>query len=138
MKANTINLTCLFFAGLVSPTIFAAAAADANPYRLIGHKNSFRLQPLVNTRVEVLSPSAKIGFQGLTTVLGRPLALMKLALPGNAPEVSVILGEGERMACVEVLQINESARSVTVQNGGRWQLLVLEAGDPVPPTSLRQ
>jgi len=136
MKAKTIKLTCLLFAGLVSPTMFAAAP-DANPYRLIGQKNSFRLQPPVNTRVEVLSPSAKIGFQGLTTVLGRPLALMTVRPPGNAPEVSVILGEGDRTACVEVIQISESGKTVKLLNCDTTQILFLEAAATVSPAPAR-
>ena len=139
MKLETIKLTCLSFACLVGATTPAALAAPtANPYALIGQKNSFRLQPMVQVTIEAPRRSAKIGLQGLTTALGRRQALLKLILPGNVAEASVILGEGEQAGCVEVRQINESTGVVTVLNCGTTQFLFLNADSSAPQPSVRQ
>ena len=121
-KLTRLSLTTLFSAA----SFAASAVVDTNPYQLIGQKNSFRLQPLAAPPAAPLPPSAMIKLQGLTTALDRPMVLMKLTLPSNVSECSVILGEGERAADVEVVQINTSGKTVMVLNGGKGQLLFLE------------
>jgi len=113
----------------------ASATADANLYGLIVQKNSFRLLPLVQLPIEAPRPSAKIVLQGMTTVLGRRQVLLQLTLPGSVSEVSVILGEGERTGCVEVIQVDQSARTVRVLNYGQTQELSLKADSRVPLAS---
>jgi len=123
MKLDYLLFVCLFSA----LPLDASTAVDANPYRLIGQKNSFRLMPLMQLQVEAPRPSAKIVLQGTTTVLGRRQALLALTLPDNIPEIYVILGEGERTAGVEVVQINHTARTVQVLNYAEKQELSLNA-----------
>jgi len=127
MNVQLRKLTRLSLAAIFCAASFAASAVvDTNPYQLIGQKNSFRLLPLAASPAAPLPPSAMIKLQGLTTVLARPLVLMKLTLPSNASELSVTLGEGERAADVEVVRINTSGKTVMVLNGGKWQLLFLD------------
>jgi hypothetical protein len=143
-KENTMMPRTLEVAGLLLVALFrmaplaASASPDRSAYQMIAQKNSFRLLPPVVLRAEAPRPTAKIKLQGMTTVLGRPLALLKLTLADNTSEFSVILGQGEQAAGVEVIQINGPSRTVGVSNGGNWQLLFLEEVTAASPWSGRQ
>ena len=82
----------------------------------------------------------KITLTGITTILGNKRALMKVApsvaKPGQASkEESLILTEGQREGEVEVLQIDERAESVKVNNSGTVMTLTFEKdGAKLPAT----
>ena len=134
MKLNYLLSVCFFSAMWLA----AGAAVDAHPYHVIVQKNPFRLQSPIQLPIEPPRPTAMVKLQGTTTVLGRPQALVKLALPGNGSEVYTILEEGERAAGIEVMQIDSANRNVSVRNEGTKQVLFLEAGSPVTPTGIRR
>ena len=105
----------------------APPSPDANPYQRIVQKNPFRLLPPVERAIEVLLPPTNVTLQGITTAPGRPRALLKITSPGLAPEISVILVEGERTSGVEVTRIDPANRTVSVLNNSTPQTLFLEA-----------
>jgi len=83
----------------------------------------------------------KITLTGITTILGNKRALMKIlpmsVKPGEtAKELSLILTEGQRESEIEVLQIDEKAGSVKVNNSGTLMTLTFEKdGAKLPATS---
>ena len=104
----------------------ATGAQDPRLYQTIPTKNVFKLKdppPLTAPVKAAENPTVpKIFLNGITTIFGRKLALMKLMLPTKSPgdtgERSLMLHEGERENDVEVLQINEKNGSVRVNNFG--------------------
>jgi hypothetical protein len=103
-----------------------AASGDSRdePYRGIVERNVFGLNPKppppeINTPPP---PSPRVFLTGITTVLGNKHALLKTtppAKPGElAKEQAFTLAEGQREGEIEVLEINEIARSVKVNNYG--------------------
>jgi hypothetical protein len=139
---------------LVLHTTARAALADssAHPYQGIPARNVFGLKPPeVHLSNPPPPPLAKIIFAGMTTFPDRKCVLLKVRLPANsgAPvkEWSCILTEGERAGPIEVLRIDEKARSVTVRNSGTEMGLTFEKDGPVlrttplppelPPTPVR-
>ena len=115
-----------------------AAVPDAddasNPYHGIVDRNVFALKPPpapsapVDPTPKVQPP--KIFLTGITTVLGRKIALMKATIPdkpsegnkaGAPKEQSFMLGEKERDGDIEVLSIDDKARTVRVSNFGTEQ-----------------
>jgi hypothetical protein len=121
-----------------------ALVADAvkNQYQAIPERNVFGLRPPPaqaqppNTPV----PLPKITLTGITTILESKRALMKVAPSGSKPgaaaaELSLILTEGQREGDIEVLQIDEKAGSVKVNNSGTVMLLTFEKdGAKLPAT----
>ena len=104
----------------------ASGTQDPRLYQTIPDKNVFHLKdppPLTAPSKPVENPTVpKIILNGITTILGRKMALMKLMLPTKTPgdtgERSLMLREGERENDVEVLQINEKNGSVRVNDFG--------------------
>jgi hypothetical protein len=104
----------------------ASGAQDPRLYQTIPDKNVFKLRdpPPVTAPVKPVENSTlpKIILNGITTIFGRKMALMKLMLPTKTPgdtgERSLMLREGERENDVEVLQINEKNGSVRVNELG--------------------
>jgi hypothetical protein len=129
MKTENLRLPGLLLANLVSVLPLAATSPEVNPYGLISQKNTFRLLQIPEVTIENPRPFAKLALQGLTTVLGYPQVLIKVVPPGNASgasgEVSLILGVGEAVGSIEVLEIDNSARVVRVLNYGIRQELSL-------------
>jgi hypothetical protein len=115
------------------------ANTSANPYQGIATRNVFGLKP---SEPQVWTPAPRaalpvVKLVGITTIGGR-YALLKLLLPARPPdparEESCVLAVGEREDPVELLEINESARSVTVNNSGTVMVLALEQGTSHPQT----
>jgi hypothetical protein len=100
------------------------ASASASPYAGIPARNIFalRIPPPSVPLTEPAPPAAKLRLNGITTILGGKLALLKCTLPpasgSPAKEEFYILGEGERAGTVAVLSIDEKAGLVRVDNSG--------------------
>src|ERR1019366_1423753 len=113
------------------------AEASGNPYLGIAGSNVFRLKAPEPIRVELPpTPLARVKVAGITTFPADKLALLKVYLPAIPPEpakeVSCILAVGQRVGPIEVVDIDEAAGSVKVNNWGTVQLLTLDKDSPGP------
>ena len=116
----------------------AGPAVSGNPYRQIAERNVFGLRPPSPRHVELPpAPLPKVVLTGITTILGKKRALLKIqfpAKPAKPPkQVSCILTEGQRDGPVEVLEINEKTSQVKVANSGTISLITFEKATPTPP-----
>lgn len=121
-----------------------AIAPDPAPvqYQSITERNVFGLHAPPTQAPPTNAPPqlSKITLTGITTILGNKRALMKvlpIALkPGDAAkELSLILTEGQRESEIEVLQIDELAGRVKVNNAGTVMILTFEKdGSKLPAT----
>jgi hypothetical protein len=139
-------LVCLMggLAFCTSATTVTQDSAD-NPYQSIIDRNVFSLKPPPPPPepIEANKPQTlKITLTGITTVLGNKRVLMKTApppvKPGEPPKTdqSYILTEGQREGDIEVIEIDEKAGSVKVNNGGTVQTLTFEKdGAKLPATA---
>ena len=115
------------------------AATSGSPYQGIVSRNVFGLVP-VPTQVKAVPPAPlpKVQPVGITTMLGDKRALLKVSVPAMPPEpakeLSCILTVGQREGPIEVLEIDERAGSVTVNNSGTVQVLTLQQDSPRPQT----
>ncbi len=106
------------------------ADTPGNPYLGITDRNVFRLKqpesPVIRPPVLQLP---RIKLMGITTFGGK-LALLKIYLPARPPETasefSCILALGQRRGVIQVLEVDELAGSVKVDNSGTEMLLTLE------------
>jgi len=122
-----------------------SAETSDNPYQSIVDRNVFSLKPPPPPAdpTEVNKPVVvKITLTGITTILGNKRVLMKTppppAKPGQGPqtEQSYILTEGQREGDIEVLEIDEKAGSVKVNNAGTIQTLTFDKdGAKLPATA---
>src|SRR5258708_17514997 len=134
---------------LVGGLAFCAAANEvppdtlANPYQNIIDRNAFSLKPPPPPPdpEATKAPVLKITLTGITTILGNKRVLMKTApppgKPGESPktEQSYILTEGQREGDIEVIEIDDKAGSVKVNNAGTVQTLTFEKdGAKLPAT----
>jgi hypothetical protein len=130
---------------LAGLTLCAAAPAEAvtpdsspNQYHSITNRNLFALNPAPPpAKVEPPAPVLpKITLTGITTILGRNLAIMKASIPGAAgqaaKEQSYMLAEGQRDGDLEVLEVNEYAGTVKIKNFGTVMTLTFEKEMPKP------
>jgi len=121
--------------------------SPTNRFPAIPERNAFGLKPAPAIDAPPPSPPSipRLILTGITTVLGNKLVLMKAVPPGNAPgqaakEESLMLTEGQRQGNVEVLNIDEKAGSVRVNNSGTIMTLTFEKdgaklpNTPPPPT----
>jgi hypothetical protein len=110
-------------------TLWTAANALAvqsagSPYQGIVDRNVFGLKPPPNPEYSKPPPPPppSIKLQCITTILGNKRALMKIMMPGRpgvkAEEQSFILAEGQRDGEIEVLEIDDKAGTVKVNNFG--------------------
>jgi hypothetical protein len=102
-----------------------AVEASGSPYQGIVDRNVFGLKPPPPPPPgpeEMKPPPPNIKLQGITTILGKKLVLMKVMMPpkpGVKPEEqSFNLVEGQREGDIEVLQIDEVNKTVKVNNFG--------------------
>lgn len=120
-----------------------ARVADSSGacYQGISERNAFGLKPPAQPRIEVKAPPLpKLILTGITTILGDKRALMKAEPPGakagdHSKELSLILTEGQREGDIEVLQIDENAGSVKVNNSGTVMTLTFDKDGPKPPNT---
>jgi hypothetical protein len=138
-----VNMSLLFpyFVCFVCFVVLTAAAAD-NPYQGIVERNVFGLKPPAPPPDPESSkpPPPKIFLTGITTILGNKRALMKMTPPVTKPgeqpkEQSFTLAEGERDGGLEVLEIDEKAGTVKVNNYGTVATIDFESnGVKAAPT----
>jgi hypothetical protein len=144
MKHSGKMLVCLGSLAACALARGVPAEAPDNPYQSIIDRNVFSLKPPPPPPdpTEANKPQVvKITLTGITTILGNKRVLMKAAppqaKPGEAPktEQSYILTEGQRDGDIEVIQIDDKAGSVKVNNGGTVQTLTFEKdGAKLPST----
>ena len=109
---------------VVSPAL--ATDSGASPYAGIVDRNVFALKPPPPPPrpEDNKPPPPKITLQGITTLLGKKLVLMKVMVPGSKPgakseEVPLTLTVGQKQEDVEVLEIHEDEpKWVKVNNSG--------------------
>jgi hypothetical protein len=131
MKRIGKVLIC-FLSGLAFCQIAKAVNPDApaNPYAMIVQRNAFSLvTPLPKS--ELPRPITKITLTGTTSILGDCCALLKAQLPAIPPEspqeLSLILSEGQQEKNIRVLEINEKAGTVKVDDYGTIVVLAFES-----------
>lgn len=105
----------------------AHAVSDSSPYRSIPERNVFNLKPPVappDPTQLAIQQAPKLTLTGITTILGNKRALITVpsAKPGQPPE-PLMLAEGQSQNDVEVMEINEVAGTVKVNNHGAVQTL---------------
>jgi hypothetical protein len=139
--------TALICGAVFGLCLEAGTVPADNPYKGIVERNLFGLKdpPPPPDPAEVNKPQpSKIILTGITDILGRKQALMKIpaapAKPGETPkgEQSFILTVGQREGDIEVLEIDPVAGMVKVRNAGVVEELNFEkngpklAGTPAP------
>jgi hypothetical protein len=114
--------------------------AAGNPYGVIAGSNVFRLRP--PPPQDSPTPPAiipKVTPIGITTMLAKKLALLKVNFPSRPPEpakeVSCILSVGQREGPIEVVAIDETEGSVKINNSGTIMVLSLDRDGPRKPPS---
>jgi hypothetical protein len=124
-------------AGLFAFAVLAVSMVSgwSAPYAEISQRNAFRLHPIEPLQaMPRAEPLPKVMPTGITTLLERKIALLKVewpARPGEAARTqSLILGEGERDGEVEMIEINADARTMKVRISGQEQLLDLNRQSP--------
>jgi hypothetical protein len=126
--------TCLILlASLSAFSANSALSADQTSERFtaIAARNAFRLSPPKPPASEIPPPPnrSKVSFQGITTILGRTLALLTIepaAKPAEFFQTSCVLAQGESRFDVVVLEINATAGTVRLDNLGTDQTLTLK------------
>jgi hypothetical protein len=125
MRSGKI-LVCVM-GGLVLNVTVKAIAPDATgrPYQGIVERNLFNLKaatppppPEANKQ-----PPPKILLTGITTILGKKLVTFTAATKPGQPPVNYMMTEGQSQDDIDVLQIDEKANTVRVQNNGVEQVL---------------
>ncbi len=146
MRCISQVLLCALIALLI-PAEARAVVPDQDPghFQVIPERNVFALKAPPQAVATNPPPAVpKLLLTGITTVLGNKRAFLKeLALtpPGAKPDQSkdlyLMLTEGQREGNVEVLQIDERAGSVKVNNSGNITTLTFEKdGEKLPSTPL--
>ena len=133
-----VGIRVLFGALLsASAMVLTSATAVENPYSSIVERNVFNLHPppppINPADLIKKTPPPKITFTGITTILGKKLALLTYPAPAskpNTPPISVMLAEGQAQDEIEVKSIDEKAQVVQIINHGEEQTLDFEHDAP--------
>src|ERR1019366_4030178 len=131
MRRLTILPAWLWFIAALSMGANAlVAGTSGNPYLGIASSNVFRLtQPRPKVPDLPIVSLSRIKLVGITT-FGEKRALLRMFLPARPPEpaseFSCILAIGQRSGVIQVLEVDELAGSVKVNNSGTEMLLTLE------------
>jgi len=134
-------LVCGFLnCGLCSEKPMTTAAAATNPYRRICERNVFGLRPPPVSHTELPpAPLPKVTLTGITTILRGKRALLKIQYPVRpgqpAKTETCILGEGQQDGPIEVLEIDEKAAMVKLNNSGTVSMITFEKPNPTPAQS---
>lgn len=119
----------------------SAPVRSLEHYERIAERNAFRLQPPPPPAKPPAPPAPKVFLTGITTILGRKLALFEILAPPSGrpgervqPE-SFILTEGQRGGPLEVVAIDEHAGSVRIVDDGGLMTLTLEKDGPKLPVT---
>lgn len=127
-------LSAIFLSAVV-----ANALTEANPYSAIVGRNTFALKPPPPPAAPVAPPAApppNVSLQGISTILGRSQALLKVKIapkpPEPAKEQSFVMDVGQREGDVEVLSIDPATGTVNLSNqGAPLTLNIKDADKPV-------
>jgi hypothetical protein len=100
--------------------------SSANPYQGIVDRNIFGLRPPPPppSNEPVKPPAPAVSLTGITTILGKKLAFMSVQVPPKPGEQakggpqSFMLGVGEREGEIEVIDIDEKAGTVKLNDYG--------------------
>jgi hypothetical protein len=139
MKQGQKALICVLGSFVLCTGANAISAGNPTPYQGIVDRNVFGLKPPPPAPDPEAQkpPPPNITLTGITTILGRKQALMKTppppgAKPGSeqAKEQSYILTIGQREGDIEVLDIDEVAGTVKVNNGGKELTLNFKDNGP--------
>ena len=142
MKPSGKFKFCLI-GGMALGSIVRAAdpVAPGDPYATVIERNIFGLNPPPppNANPQDANPPPKITPNGIMDILGGLQVLFKVAQPpkpGNPPEETYILSEGQRQDDIEVVKIDQKNSVVTFNNHGETQMLPLvttmPASTPAP------
>ncbi|HEX5220443.1 MAG TPA: hypothetical protein VFZ59_12805 [Verrucomicrobiae bacterium] len=102
------------------------SVGNAHPFEVIARTNAFRLRaPISEEKITPPVARPQITFQGFTTILGRAQVLLSIQRLG-ATGISCILSENENQDGVTVLEIDERAETVRLNNLGQEQVLALK------------
>ena len=147
MTRTVLMVTCL------AGSLWLCASARAivpdsgdNPYAAIVERNVFGLKPPTAAvdPASVKPPPPNITLTGLTTILGKKRALMKVLLPSAKPgqppaETSLMLAEGQRDGEIEVLGVDIKGGMASVDDYGTITNLTFDKngvkGGPAPPSN---
>ncbi len=139
MRPNLKSICALMLALPALGAGAKVAESSANRYHAIPERNVFGLKPADKQAAPAVqaAPLPKIILTGITTILGNKRALLKelppVTKPGEHPqEIPMILTEGQREGDVEVLQIDELAGSVHLNNSGTLMTVTFEKDGPKP------
>ena len=128
----TLAILC---AWLVSSAT-AFALTEANPYSAIIGRNTFALKPPappVGPITAPPTPPPNVSLQGISTILGRAQALLKVKIAPKPPEVakelSLVMDVGQREGDVEVLSIDPASGTVNLSNQGTPLTLNIKDAD---------
>jgi len=142
MKQSQKFAICLA-GGLVLSASARAAATDSqgNPYQGIAERNVFALKPAPRPEDNPAPapPPPPIEVQGITSIFGHLQVMFSTTSPGSKPgqpgeKRSMVLGVGQRDGDIEVLEINEKARTVQFDNPGTPEIKDLAKDSPKPPS----
>ena len=113
--------------------ILATPGTSSQRFDGIAARNVFGLRPpVVETNApQPEAPLPRVVLNGITTILANKKALLKVlpqpTKPGQpAKEEAFILGENQREGDIEVLKIDEHARTVKIDNSGKQMTLTFE------------
>jgi hypothetical protein len=101
----------------------APAAVFPGGYEAIVRRNVFGLQSPPLPRV-TLEPNVIIELVGITDIFGDKRVVLVVAEKRGLAK-SLILREGERQGEIQVLKVDEAAESVTVDNKGAVEVIVM-------------
>lgn len=132
----TSDLRLLLAVICLSSAAPAPALTEANPYAAIVGRNTFALKPPApasTTVAPVVTPPPNVSLQGISTILGRAQALLKVKIapkpPEAAKELSLVLDVGQREGDVEVVAIDPAAGTVSLSNQGTPLTLNIKDAD---------
>ena len=144
MSGSRRTVICVLSGLLVCAVARTEAADSGNPYQGIVDRNVFGLKPPPpppKTEPDK-PPPPKITLNGITTIFGKPRAVMSVQMPAKPPEPSkpqsFILAEGQRDGDLEVIEINEKldGGTVKVRNFGTEQTVSMDKdGAKIPNTA---
>ena len=134
MTRTVKMLTCLAGSILLCASSRAIVAESGdNPYSGIVERNLFGLKPPAAPvdPASIKPPPPRITLTGITTILGKKRALMKVLLPGVKPgqpptEQSLMLAEGQRDGEIELLGVDMKEGMARVDDYGTITNLTFE------------
>lgn len=133
------RLSAVMLSAILLSAATASALTDGNPYSTIIGRNTFALKPPPPPAGPVVPPPApppNVSLQGISTILGRAQALLKVKIaskpPEPAKEQSLVMDVGQREGDVEVLSIDPATGTVNLSNqGSPLTLNIKDADKPI-------